>query len=578
LGGESGSSGSNETQSRRDERVWLPQRVCPAARRRRRQWAALRAALQTSAVVRCAVPRFETHPDMRRGGAHWTARPVGACLFAGLVLLDGDFYFLIDSAGLPRKAATVPPPTVIKHGPSADGAGDAAAGTGDGIAAAAAAAATAAPEKATAAAVEVPLPLLRLSAYDAATTLQCGPVEARGDKLRGTWPTAAEASRELWGVRVVDRDALAARLVVEGRAIAALGHRRSHRRRYCSFRRGRTGNNNISNSSSGSTDDNGSDANDDDAGPLVLPVRRVHIHNHGHIFEDAVQPLHWALNLLDLGYEAAHRDTLVLLADNLGAGPYDDRFRLISQAPPVHLHRLRDDGLGTWANDDARSAATCSSSRGDSSSSSSSSSSDGSRSGGGWSSRSFSSRRSSGRTALDLAACGVPGAACVLARSAVGVGGLGLHGCEYGLHPDTFAERRNAFLAFRATALRALSVPNHSGHSGRGTDGDDGGQDIGNGDDHDHGDDEPPDELSKGAAEASSTSAAASMEPVVVVRVLVVQRGDDRRIRNLPELAAPSPTSPPQASPAWRPTSHPSALRWSVCRSTRCRCLSSYAA
>jgi hypothetical protein len=93
-------------------------------------------------------------------------------------------------------------------------------------------------------------------------------------------------------------------------------------------------------------------------------------------------------------------------------------------------------------------------------------------------------------------------------------------------------------LAFRATALRALSVPNHSGHSGRGTDGDDGGQDIGNGDDHDHGDDEPPDELSKGAAEASSTSAAASMEPVVVVRVLVVQRGDDRRIRNLPELAA----------------------------------------
>jgi hypothetical protein len=41
---------------------------------------------------------------------------------------------------------------------------------------------------------------------------------------------------------------------------------------------------------------------------------------------------------------------------------------------------------------------------------------------------------------------------------AVGVGGLGLHGCESGLHPDTFHARRQAVLSFRAAALARLGL------------------------------------------------------------------------------------------------------------------------
>lgn len=53
--------------------------------------------------------------------------------------------------------------------------------------------------------------------------------------------------------------------------------------------------------------------------------------------------------------------------------------------------------------------------------------------------------------------CG-PGTACRLPAVVAGVGGLGLHGCESGLHPDTFPARRQALLRFRAAALAHLGL------------------------------------------------------------------------------------------------------------------------
>jgi len=478
-----------------NERVWLPQRACPAAQRRRQQWASLREALEPSTVARCAQPRFESQPDLLSGGAHWTARPVGACLFEGLVLLDGEFHFLIDSSSH----------VVRKSDPAND---------------------TIAAENSTRKGddQEVLLPLARMSAFDWTATTGCGPVEARGDHPRfGSSPTPSEAARELWNMQVVEMDALAAWLLVEGRPLAGLGQRgqgegssssSSGRKR----RERRSTNNTSINSRNNShfdesrghkistsmptdddddtfSNDNGTtEDKDSDAGLVVLPVRRIHIHNHGHTFEDGVQPLHWALSLLGLGSSAAQRSTLVLFADDSGPGIYDDRFRLISRSPPVHLSSIRDNGLQvSWLEDVPSS-----------------------------------SRRSSGRRGtLDAAACNVPNAACVLAQTAVGIGGLGFHGCEYGLHPDTFNERRDAFIDFRATALNALGVSNHviSAYETK----------------NDNENPDAPLNSQNESLESTATATEASNElygDVDVVRVLVVQRGDDRHIRNLPELAA----------------------------------------
>mmetsp|Transcript_13165 Transcript_13165/g.26864 ORF Transcript_13165/g.26864 Transcript_13165/m.26864 type:complete len:431 (+) Transcript_13165:1042-2334(+) len=40
----------------------------------------------------------------------------------------------------------------------------------------------------------------------------------------------------------------------------------------------------------------------------------------------------------------------------------------------------------------------------------------------------------------------------------VGVGGLGMHGCEFGLHPDSFRARLDALLSFRRSVLSTLGI------------------------------------------------------------------------------------------------------------------------
>ena len=113
--------------------------------------------------------------------------------------------------------------------------------------------------------------------------------------------------------------------------------------------------------------------------------------------------------------------------------------------------------------------------------------------------------------------------------------------CEYGLHPDTFAGRRANFLAFRATALAALRLPNVLSPAERATT------------PSEHGAKEP---RSAGGASADSFAAgpddAAPPPPAVstglalpAVRVLVVQRPPrDRAIANLGALVTVLGTLP----------------------------------
>ncbi len=49
---------------------------------------------------------------------------------------------------------------------------------------------------------------------------------------------------------------------------------------------------------------------------------------------------------------------------------------------------------------------------------------------------------------------------CRIPTTVAGIGGLGMHGCEYGLHPDTFVSRREALWSFRRSVLDQLESLN----------------------------------------------------------------------------------------------------------------------
>ena len=126
--------------------------------------------------------------------------------------------------------------------------------------------------------------------YDAGTSLQCGPVEGRGDPLRGS-SGAAHPLGGLLPLRAVGAAVAAARLTIlssggGGGIVTTL------------FREA---------SGIEGSDSNGG-GNDEATGnyceradrrgcrvPVVVPVTRLHPHNHGHVFEDAVAPIHAAL-------------------------------------------------------------------------------------------------------------------------------------------------------------------------------------------------------------------------------------------------------------------------------------------
>ena len=73
-------------------------RPCPEAARRRRAVAQARAAVLAaglSSVATCAVP-FGFEAKGGPPGAHWTARPVGACKFLNLWLVEGELTFVFE--------------------------------------------------------------------------------------------------------------------------------------------------------------------------------------------------------------------------------------------------------------------------------------------------------------------------------------------------------------------------------------------------------------------------------------------------------------------------------------------------
>ena len=95
--------------------------------------------------------------------------------------------------------------------------------------------------------------------------------------------------------------------------------------------------------------------------------------------------------------------------------------------------------------------------------------------------------------------------------------------CEYGLHPDTFPGRRAHFLAFRATALSALNVTDALSPAASAN-----GKATAVAATAAHGRDN-----ADGDIDGGWNAAASGPTPV---RVLVVQRPDDRAIVNLEVL------------------------------------------
>jgi hypothetical protein len=124
-----------------------------------------------------------------------------------------------------------------------------------------------------------------------------------------------------------------------------------------------------------------------------------------------------------------------------------------------------------------------------------------------------------------------------------GIGGLGMQGCEYGLHPDTFSARLDSFLRFRETVLLNTGIVSSKKKVKKEVrvaiqdSFDVSAVDIHSKGAADHDDDDDDDDDADGQ-HISSEFPHFDVVDRPSVRVLLVQRPDQRKFTNLKEMIA----------------------------------------
>jgi len=120
------------------------------------------------------------------------------------------------------------------------------------------------------------LPQVRLSPYDDTTTVYCNSVEKKIPSSDHKKSEKAESSAsELFKIDAIHIDALAAQIARSGKSLLTLSGQ---------TRRGRK------------AEKDGKEMDEEPA--VVVPLRRVHTKNHGHMFMDSAAAAHWALSLV----------------------------------------------------------------------------------------------------------------------------------------------------------------------------------------------------------------------------------------------------------------------------------------